>query len=58
LLASVTANYSICAPKEPLCAADFVPGLKRPEAPELSDEEIAAQINAVLLPRAITVQPA
>lgn len=58
LLASVTANYSMNGPKEPLCAADFVPGLKRPKTPELSDEEIAEQINAVFMPMAITAPAA
>jgi hypothetical protein len=55
LLASVTANFSFCAPREPLCAADFVPGRKRSKPPELSEEEIAVQIDSILRPRAIVV---
>jgi hypothetical protein len=52
LLASVTANYSMCAPKEPLCPADFMPR-KQQRQELLSDEDLAAQFSAVLLPRSV-----
>jgi hypothetical protein len=54
---SVIVNYSYFAPKEPMSTADFLPGRKKPESEELSDEEIAAGINAVLVPMAVTVTP-
>jgi hypothetical protein len=55
LLASVTANYSFCAPKEPLSAADFVFTGKGAEE-DLSDEEIAEVINAKLMAVAVPAE--
>lgn len=40
LLASVTANYSMCRPKEPLVPADFMPNRKERERTE---DEIAQE---------------
>jgi len=45
LLASVTANFSMSRPKEPLTPDDFMPSRHR--APE-TDEEIAERLNAGL----------
>lgn len=53
MLASVTANYSMRAPQEPLCPADFVSGRKREDISERTDEEIAEQIDAALRARAV-----
>ena len=38
LLASVTANFSMCRPKEPLTPADFMP---KKDEPERSGQEVA-----------------
>jgi hypothetical protein len=54
LLASVTANYSFCAPKEPLSATDFVFS-KRSELEDMSDEACATRINATLMTVAVPV---
>jgi hypothetical protein len=56
-LAAASANYSFCAPKEPLCPADFVAGLKRPTTEDLSDDEVAANIDALFGAVAITAAP-
>lgn len=52
LLASVTANYSFCAPKEPLCPADFMPKQKSEMDEEgfepETDEDLALVTSALL----------
>jgi hypothetical protein len=56
-LMAVVVNYSFCAPKEPVTVADFLPGSGAPKVEERTDEEIAAHINAVMLPISVTVAP-
>jgi hypothetical protein len=51
LLASVTANYSVSAPREPLSAVDFVfSGPKRSESAEMTDEQLDSVFAAVAVP--------
>ena len=58
ILAATTANWGFCAPQESLPPWHFVPSLKPPAECELDDEQIAAHINAVLLPIAVTAETA
>jgi hypothetical protein len=54
IMASATANFGFYAPKDTMLQPwDFVRSLKPPPEPEQSDEDIAAQINAILMPRAV-----
>jgi hypothetical protein len=55
MLASVTANFSFCHPKEPYSPADFMPGYKRDSERELpaDDNSIARKIHSILAPRSI-----
>lgn len=56
LLAAATVNFSMYPPRQPAQPTDFIPGYSRQE-PELTDEELAAQINASLLPRSRVRRP-
>ena len=43
IIASTTANFSMCRPKEPLSASDFMPTRKQPDR---TDDDIAADFAA------------
>lgn len=43
ILASTTANFSMCHPKEPLTPADFMPRRGKPEPP-MTEDEIAESV--------------
>jgi len=55
-LSSVVANFSMYAPKEPLCPADFMPGGRKPVEPA-TDEDLAAQFAAALSPISVQALP-
>jgi hypothetical protein len=57
ILAASSANWGFHAPKDAMLQPwDFVPSLKSPVEAEQSDEDIAAHINAVLLPIAVPAE--
>lgn len=56
-LMAVVVNYSFCAPKEPVSAADFMPGLKASLRAEISEEMEAARIDAVFAAVAVPATP-
>jgi hypothetical protein len=59
ILAAATANFGFYAPKDTMLQPwDFVRSLTPPPEPERSDEDIAAHINAVLMPIAVKAEAA
>lgn len=49
-LMSVIVNFSICAPKEPTCPADFLPKKKESDPEDESEAAIAERFNALFSP--------
>ena len=56
-LMAVVVNYSFCAPKEPVSAADFMLSLKPSEREEISEDLIAARFEALFAPVAVVARP-
>jgi len=56
-LMAVVVNYSFCAPKQPVSAANFLPGLTEAEREQVTEAQEAAQIDAVLGAVAVLATP-
>jgi hypothetical protein len=51
ILASVTANFSMCHPEKPLCPADFMPArVEKPLTEDEIAERLALQLSAIAIP--------
>jgi hypothetical protein len=50
IVASVTANYSMCHPEKPLCPADFMATDEKPLTEDEIAEQLALQLSVIAVP--------
>lgn len=56
IAAAAVINFSMYPPRESALPTDFIPGYSQQER-EMTDEELAEQLDAFLLPRSMVQKP-